>query len=102
MTLLARVPDRRDEAESSLCNQISLFYHIISMVFNDIASDTRARYRGNILSIVVSIYVQKYFCKLQNAVCRKRANININNNIKSAISPSSFLKRKVILFKFFI
>lgn len=101
MTLLARVPDRRDEAESSLCNQISLFYHIISMVFNDIASDTRARYRGNILSIVVSIYVQKYFCKLQNC-SRKRANININNNIKSAISPSSFLKRKVILFKFFI
>jgi len=70
MTLLAQVPDRRDEAEASLCNRILPFYRIISMVFNDVANDSRARYRSgtfyNSINLYAEIFFQKYFCGLQN------------------------------------
>lgn len=67
------------------------------MVFNDVASDTRVRYRNDTfysgINLYAEIFFQKKFCELQNAS-------KYYNNIKSVISPS-FLKKIVILFNFF-
>lgn len=61
MTLLAQVPDRRDEEESSLCNRIPPFYRIISMVFNDVANDTRVRYRDGRFYSGINLCVEIFF-----------------------------------------